>query len=114
MFDGQKAIKIAQKYGAQYCDVRIEDSKRQLISIENGQQEQSTVSIDSGIGVRVLCDGAWGFFSTSDDTKLEDGIISAIKAAKTLRKKVKVTLANIPVFKKTVNYPVLEIGRAHV
>ena len=40
MFDGQKAIKIAQKYGAQYCDVRIEDSKRQLISIENGQQEQ--------------------------------------------------------------------------
>ena len=106
MFDGQKAIRIAQKYGAQYCDVRIEDSKRQLISIENGQQEQSTVSIDSGIGVRVLCDGAWGFFSTSDDTKLEDGIISAIKAAQTLRKKVKVTLANIPVFKKTVNYPV--------
>ncbi|NDB87679.1 MAG: TldD/PmbA family protein [Thaumarchaeota archaeon] len=104
--DAQKAIKIALKNGAAYCDARIETYKEHGIVLENGQQEQSSASYDTGIGVRVLYDGAWGFFSTTDESKLEDGIISAIKSAKTTPKKNKVVLAQIPIDKKTINYPV--------
>jgi len=104
MWDGQKAIKLAQKHGATYCDIRIEQTKKQGILIENSQQEQSYLRLDEGIGVRVLYDGAWGFFSTTDQTKLEDGIISAIKAAKATRKKLKVRLADTPTHQKTIDY----------
>ena len=105
MFDGQKAIKIAQRHGSTYCDIRIESIKKHGITIENGQQEQSQIKSDSGIGIRILYDGAWGFFATSDHTKLEDGIISAIKAAKATPKRVKVKLAEIPIRQKTIDYP---------
>ncbi|NDB91980.1 MAG: TldD/PmbA family protein [Nitrososphaeria archaeon] len=104
--DAQKAIKIALKNGAAYCDARIETYKEHGIVLENGQQEQSSASYDTGIGVRVLYDGAWGFFSTTDESKLEDGIMSAIKSAKATPKKNKVVLAQIPIDKKTINYPV--------
>jgi len=106
MWDGQKAIKIAQKYGATYCDIRTEQIKRQEILIENGQLEQASIQFDGGIGIRVLYDGAWGFFSTSDESKLEVGVASAIKAAKVTPKKNKVVLSEIPIHQKTVMYPV--------
>lgn len=106
MFDGQKAIRIAQKHGATYCDIRIENIKKYGIIIENGSLEQSIILQDCGIGIRILYDGVWGFFSTSDQTDIEDGIISAIKAAKSIRKKSKVRLADIPIEQKTINYTI--------
>jgi len=104
---GAKAINIAQRYGASYCDTRIEAIKRHGIGIENGQLEYSTIQSESGIGVRVLCDGAWGFFSTSDEARLEEGIISAIKAAKShsQKKKNKAKLAYTSAHEKTIQYP---------
>jgi TldD protein len=108
MFDGQRAIKIAQRYGASYCDTRIESTKKYGITLENGQQEQAISSYSNGIGIRVLYDGAWGFFSTSDHAKIEDGIASAVKAAKATPKKNKVRLAEIPIHKKIINYPILK------
>lgn len=106
MFDGQKAIKIAQSHGATYCDARIEETKKWQIISENGQQEQSAILYDNGIGIRVLYDGTWGFFSTSDESKLELGIESAIRAARATRKKAKVRLAEIPIHQKTISYPI--------
>ncbi|MFM8659126.1 MAG: TldD/PmbA family protein [Candidatus Nitrosotenuis sp.] len=104
--DAQKAIRIAHKNGATYCDARIETVIEYGIILENGQQEQSTTLYDTGIGIRVLHDGAWGFFSTTDESKIENGILSAIRAAKATPKKNKVKLAQIPIDKKTINYPV--------
>lgn len=106
MFDGQKAIRIAQKHGAAYCDIRIENITKNGIIIENGIIEQSTIIQDGGIGIRVLYDGAWGFFSTNHSDKIEDGIISAIKAAKSIQKKAKTALSDISVQQKTINYPI--------
>lgn len=106
MFDGQKAIRIAQKHGATYCDVRIENITKNGITVENGSIEQSITIHDGGIGIRVLCGGAWGFFSTNDHNKIEDGIISATKAAKSIQKKAKITLSDISVQQKTINYPI--------
>lgn len=106
MLDGQRAIQIAQRYGATYCDARTEDIRKYGIIVENGKQEQSLVTCDIGIGIRILYDGSWGFFSTSDDSKLEDGIVSAVKAARATKKKFKVKLAEIPIYQKTIKYPV--------
>ncbi|MBI5698255.1 MAG: TldD/PmbA family protein, partial [Thaumarchaeota archaeon] len=105
---GEKAIKTAQRHGATYCDVRVENTSKQGISIENGQIEHSATLFEGGIGVRVVYDGAWGFFSTSDESKLDEGIIGAIKAARSnsLRKKNKTKLAEISVHEKTIQYPV--------
>jgi TldD protein len=108
MEQGKKAIQIAQKYGCTYCDVRIESTERQGLSIENGIHENFLTKRDSGIGVRVLYDGAWGFFATSNYNKLEEGIFQAIKAAKHRARylKNKVRIADIPVVKRTIKYKV--------
>lgn len=108
MEPGRKAIQIAQKYGCTYCDVRIESTKKQSLSIENGVQENSIVKQDSGIGVRVLCEGAWGFFATSNINNLDNGIFQAVKAAKHRAQhlKNKVRISDIPVVKKTIKYKV--------
>lgn len=105
---GEKAIKIAQRHGVTYCDVRVENTSKHGISIENGQIEHSATLFEGGIGVRILYDGAWGFYSTSDESKLEDGIIGAIKAARnnSLKKRNKTKLAEISVHEKTIQYPV--------
>lgn len=104
--DAQKAIKIALKNGAAYCDTRAEIINEYGVVLENGQQEQSITTHEAGIGIRVLYDGAWGFFSTTDESRIEGGVLSAIKAAKVTPKKNKAKLAEIPIDKKTINYPV--------
>lgn len=104
----EKAVKLAQRYGCSYCDARSEDTKKQSLVIEDGQIEYLNTKNDTGIGVRVLCDGAWGFYSTSDFTTLEQGIIDAIKSAKhyATKKKLKVRLAEIPIYQKRIKYKV--------
>jgi len=103
-----KAIKIALEQGATYCDVRSEWSKRRGVLLENGQQEQAQSRFDKGIGVRVLYDGAWGFFATTNEGKINDGVLSAIRAAKATSKKLKVRLASIPANKKTMTFAIIK------
>jgi TldD protein len=104
----EKAIMLAQKNGCAYCDARVEITKKQGILVEDGQTEYLHTKKDQGIGIRVLCDGAWGFYSTSDFGALEQGIIDAIKAAKhyAVKKKDKVKLAEIPVYQKKIKYKI--------
>ncbi len=104
----EKAIKFALKYGSTYCDARAETIQKQGVVVENGQTEHAISRYDHGIGIRVLCDGAWGFFSTSDHTKIEQGVIDAIKATKhyAVTKKVKTKLAETPTNQKKITYKV--------
>ncbi|MGQ0771171.1 MAG: TldD/PmbA family protein [Nitrososphaerota archaeon] len=106
--EAENAVRIAQRHGCTYCDARLETTEKHGIVIENGHLEQTMTRYDLGIGVRILCDGAWGFFSTSDHSKLENGIISAIKSAKyhAAKKKNKVILAEIPIIQKNISYEV--------
>ncbi len=104
----EKSVKFAQRYGAAYCDARSEIIEVQHLTVEKGQLEHKMTKFMQGVGVRVLCDGAWGFFSTTDHTKLEQGITDAIKAAKhnATRKKFKVKLADVLTVQKKIFYPV--------
>ncbi len=50
---------------ADYADIRFVSRKGQSIHVKNGAVEGVTASFDSGFGIRVLRDGAWGFASSS-------------------------------------------------
>lgn len=58
------ALNKAQLLGAAYADIRTIDSKSESILIKNGKVEVITRSENSGFGVRVLANGAWGFASS--------------------------------------------------
>ncbi len=104
----EKAILFAQSKGCSYCDARAEIIEKHGFVIENGQIEHSMTYYESGIGIRVLCDGAWGFYSTSDLSKINDGVIDAIKAAKhySQKKRNPVSLAKIPTAIKNIKYKI--------
>ena len=58
------ALNAATKKGATYADVRIGRYLNQFL-ITREQRVENTVSTESyGAGVRVLADGAWGFYAT--------------------------------------------------
>lgn len=59
-------IAAAMKAGAGYCDARFytEDGSETL-DLYDGNLESNSASLESGLGVRVLYDGAWGFAATS-------------------------------------------------
>ncbi|QOY63614.1 TldD/PmbA family protein [Lysobacter sp. H21R4] len=60
------AMQAATDSGASYCDVRIGRYLRQFV-ITREDKVQNVVNTEStGIGVRVIADGAWGFAATND------------------------------------------------
>ena len=70
------ALQAATSAGATYCDVRIGRYLRQFV-ITREDKVQNVVNTEStGIGVRVLVNGAWGFSATNDL-----GTQGAVKAA---------------------------------
>ena len=50
-----------EKHKVDYADIRLENSLMTVIKTVNGKVEESTTGIESGIGLRVLKDGVWGF-----------------------------------------------------
>jgi len=58
----EKAVDYALTLGCQYCDVRAENSTKQGFLIENSIVEYSSTKNEEGLGIRVLNEGAWGFF----------------------------------------------------
>jgi TldD protein len=60
------ALNAAKSGGASYCDVRIGRYLRQFV-ITREDKVQNVVNTEStGIGIRVIAKGSWGFAATSD------------------------------------------------
>lgn len=59
------ALDRAREFGAEYADVRHVSSETERISTRNGHVQSIGRDSDSGFGLRVLVDGAWGFSSSS-------------------------------------------------
>jgi TldD protein len=107
----EKAVEHALVSGCQYCDVRTEVTSKQGFVIENNEIEQSTTKNDQGLGIRVLNEGAWSFFSISNPLTFDDvksGIEEAAKAALyySSKKKHKVTIGNVTAVKEKVEFHV--------
>ncbi|UCC11895.1 MAG: TldD/PmbA family protein [candidate division WOR-3 bacterium] len=65
--------------GVRYADIRLVEWEREDIYIKDGKVETVTRTLDSGIGVRCISRGAWGFAATSDSSK--DAIGAAVHSA---------------------------------
>ncbi|WP_175489048.1 TldD/PmbA family protein [Lysobacter sp. cf310] len=73
------ALGAATQAGASYCDVRIGRYLRQFV-ITREDKVQNVVNTEStGIGVRVLVNGAWGFAATNRLTN--EGVVKAAQQA---------------------------------
>ena len=62
------ALTTARSGGAQYCDVRVGRYLRQSVITRETRVENVVNGESSGVGVRVLADGAWGFAATHVQT----------------------------------------------
>ncbi len=61
----ERALNVAQLQGAEYADARLVSIDEESIRTRNGVVRAVQRSQTTGIGVRVLVDGAWGFAGTS-------------------------------------------------
>jgi len=71
------AVEKAVALGAKYADCRYVETESESLSFSDGSPESVNRSLDKGFGVRVIVNGAWGFFGSSVLTKDE-----AVRAAK--------------------------------
>ena len=80
------ALAAAKDGGATYCDVRLGRYLRQFV-VTREDKVQNVVNTEStGIGVRVIANGTWGFAASSD--------LSPDAAAKAARQAVQIAKAN--------------------
>jgi len=80
----ERALNVAQLKGASYADVRIVAREVQGISVKNGRVQSLTHHESFGFGVRVLCNGAWGFAAsaTLSQPEIERTASLAVQLAK--------------------------------
>ena len=73
------ALTAATAAGATYCDVRIGRYLRQSLITREDKVQNVVNTESSGVGVRVIAQGAWGFAATNDPTP--DGVAAAARQA---------------------------------
>jgi TldD protein len=84
-----------------WAEARYHRRNSQSVSVQKGLVKQAKSNLTSGVGIRVLVDGAWGFSSTSDLTPqaLEKTLKLAIDCAKSLSQLKKSKVKKLPATK---------------
>ncbi len=84
-------IKHAQKLGAEFADLRIENASGTTIVVMDGRTKAMTTSVETGCGIRAFVGGAWGFASTNTLTRtsLRQATEAAVDLAKAAKAKAK-------------------------
>jgi len=79
----ERTVGLMEQAGASYGDVRLRRDRTERLSVQNGRPEHVARSASAGIGVRVLVDGAWGFFGTHrlQDAAVEEAVRQAVDIA---------------------------------
>jgi TldD protein len=67
----EAALAAASAAGASYADVRVVDSTHEELQVASGLVEAVDRSDSFGVGVRAICEGAWGFASSRTVTTAE-------------------------------------------
>ena len=78
------ALDAARTLGADHADFRVERVRGQRIALSDGKLESVSDADDSGLAVRVIVDGTWGFASSVDLTPeaARDAARHAVEVAK--------------------------------
>ncbi|MBI5359589.1 MAG: TldD/PmbA family protein [Planctomycetes bacterium] len=95
------AIETANTKKATYADARVVNEKNELIRVKNSEILEPTMSESSGIGIRVIVDGAWGFASTSD-LSVKSITKTAVTAIEIAKASAKLKKENIELSKEEV------------
>ncbi|MDV5822279.1 TldD/PmbA family protein [Sphingobium naphthae] len=82
------AMNAAKSAGATYSDVRVGRYLRQFVITRERNVENIVNTESTGVGIRVIADGAWGFAATNEMT--------ADAVAKAAREAVAIAKANAP------------------
>jgi TldD protein len=88
-----------QKFGANYAEARAQKLYKTMLTLKEGRVEAAKQGIESGVALRVLVNGAWGFASVGalDNDILLATVSNACKMAKTtsgrLKKPIKIASA---------------------
>ena len=98
------AISTAKGLGASHVDVRIERIRTGYLSIRNTATETQSDNSTSGVGVRVIVDGCWGFASSPEigvdvAASLAKSAVAMAKTSKPLSTE-EIALAPEPVYPK--------------
>ncbi|HEY3282912.1 MAG TPA: TldD/PmbA family protein [Armatimonadota bacterium] len=105
----QLALDEATRLGATYADARWVSYRRQRLGTEDERVSGISDSEDTGLGVRVLAKGAWGFAATGEVTRDEVLRIArqavAIAEASATAMKRPVTLVPEPARRETFRTP---------
>ncbi len=104
-----RALEHALAIGAGYADVRYEYRESRGLLLENSSIEHMASSIENGLSIRVIVDGAWGFYAVAEP-RLEDAIHAvemAVRLAKASSRKVKekAVLAEVKAYTDNVKMP---------
>ena len=78
------ALEAATGAGASYCDVRVGRYLRQFVMTREDKVENVVNEESTGVGVRVIANGAWGFAATREMTA--DAIARAARQATAIAK----------------------------
>lgn len=108
----QRAVETAAVRGATYADCRIISTREQTLTVQNGKVADMELGEDIGFGVRVICDGAWGFAASPTLTPAEIDRVAAVAVrvakASAMLKKEDVRLAPEPVWTDRWQTPIAE------
>lgn len=72
-----------------YADIRVSDSQNTSITMKDGKIQEIRSGSDFGSAVRILKDGSWGAAFTTDLTKMDKMIETALKLSRALKSDVK-------------------------
>ncbi|MDH5431288.1 MAG: TldD/PmbA family protein [Nitrosopumilus sp.] len=105
-----KAVKYSEKLGIQYCDARAEQQEQKSVLIENNEIEYVRTNDDRGIGIRIIKDGTWRFFSITNPESFEQIKEKIEKSVKDTYNSAKNNIDLYPnISNKTkIDYPVLK------
>ena len=106
-FETDKLFEHALEKGASYADVRLENSQYVLLETSNSKIDKMSIGVESGIGIRVLKEGSWGFAYgiASDWQNLLSLAFSSISLTNRFKKE-DVSLIDVPTIKDRVDIPV--------
>jgi len=88
------ALNVATLRRATYADARVVAERGRALTTKNGKVGSASDSESSGIGVRVIADGAWGFAAT-DDLSRPAVEATAVRAVAIARASARVKLHDV-------------------
>jgi len=94
----QELLQMVADKSPCFTELRYHSRETQTVQVQNGLVKQIKSSVLSGVGIRVLIDGAWGFASTSLLTlpALEAALKQAIECGKSISQMKRAKVGKLP------------------